>query len=334
MNFIMKSRLQLLLKQFAYIFFLLITLSAAKQSYGVPKQVKYAFVKSFTFVVFGDTRSNPDYHKDVIQQIVSIHPEFIMQTGDLVSNGHNKAQWDEFTSIEAPIKRGGIGYYPCRGNHDLGQYYPMLSIGPHSSGGNGNYYYAFTKHNNRFIVLDSLDADQYSPSSSQYVWLVKELAASQRNADHTFVMFHESPFSVGPHGPTTEAVKYLHPLFIKYHVTAVFCGHDHLYYRTYRDGIYYVITGGGGAPLYDPENSQLAVSGDVYAKDHHYVKVQINGKAISITAIKVETGDPLEQNDRVLITNRGEHHSPIVSNVIDQFVINALTGKSPGIKTR
>ena len=47
----------------------------------------------------------------------------------------------------------------------------------------------------------------------------------------------------------------------------VFCGHDHLYYRTTRDGVTYVVTGGGGAPPYRPENSQIAIPGDVFVKD-------------------------------------------------------------------
>jgi hypothetical protein len=43
----------------------------------------------------------------------------------------------------------------------------------------------------------------------------------------------------------------LDSLFQKHGVKLVFQGHDHLYYRTVRSGITYVVTGGGGAPLYD-----------------------------------------------------------------------------------
>ena len=31
-----------------------------------------------------------------------------------------------------------------------------------------------------------------------------------------------------------------------------------LYYRTVRDGVTYIVTGGGGAPPYRPENRQIA----------------------------------------------------------------------------
>jgi hypothetical protein len=55
--------------------------------------------------------------------------------------------------------------------------------------------------------------------------------------------------------------------FVKYRPRAVFCGHDHLYYRTVRDNITYIVTGGGGAPPYRPENRQITLPGDVYVHD-------------------------------------------------------------------
>jgi hypothetical protein len=39
------------------------------------------------------------------------------------------------------------------------------------------------------------------------------------------------------------------PLFRRHDVTLVLSGHNHLYERIVRDGVTYVTTGGGGAPL-------------------------------------------------------------------------------------
>ncbi|MEA3307196.1 MAG: hypothetical protein U9Q34_05385, partial [Elusimicrobiota bacterium] len=65
----------------------------------------------------------------------------------------------------------------------------------------------------------------------------------------------------------------LAPLFEKYGVDIVFSGHDHSYERLYKNGIYYVIAGGGGAPLYDMtkkhENSQI------YIKSYHYLTLSV-----------------------------------------------------------
>jgi 3',5'-cyclic AMP phosphodiesterase CpdA len=241
--------------------------------------------ESYRFVAYGDTRSQADIHRAIIARIVAVHPEFVLQSGDLVSNGHNPAQWAEFDEITQPLRAAHIAYYPARGNHDLGDLYPAHVREKFDSG--NKYYYAFTRHDSRFIAVDSMDPDGVGPGSPQYQWLESELAKAHRTAKHVFVYFHESPFSVGPHGPNPEAQKYLHPLFVKYKPTAVFCGHDHLYYRTLRDGVHYFVTGGGGAPLYSPDNANLAIKGDVYASVYHFIKVDVNGSRVTATTYDI-----------------------------------------------
>ena len=283
----------------------LILPAAAAQS--APKRAPLrprVAAERFTFVAYGDTRTDPVAHRRVIHEIVGLHPEFVLQSGDLVSDGHNPRQWAEFDQITEPLRAAHIAYYPARGNHDLGTFYPHYVPGTFDSGDKINrFYYAFTKHHNRFIIVDSMEP--YDPGSAQYVWLDRELARSQNTAVSTFVMFHEGPFSVGPHGPTLEAQKYLHPLFVRYHPRAVFCGHDHLYYRTTRDGVTYIVTGGGGAPPYRPENSQIAIPGDVFQKDvdslgrplsdaqykaliYHAIRCEVDGPRVTATVIRLD----------------------------------------------
>ena len=258
--------------------------------YGAPKgkgakpPAQHTDSSVFRFVAYGDTRSNPDAHRRIIARIMSLHPEFVLQTGDLVADGRNSAQWDEFNAIKQPLKAAHIAYYPARGNHDAGRYYIKQVTEPYDSG-NG-YYYAFTRHHNRFITVDNFE--DFDAGSAQYKWLEVELAKARTSAVNTFVLFHEGPFSVGPHGPTPASVRYLHPLFVKYHPRIVFCGHDHLYYRTVRDGVQYVVTGGGGAELYSPVNSDLAILGDVYVKAHHVVLCEVDGSRVTVTAITDE----------------------------------------------
>lgn len=258
--------------------------------------------EKFTFVAYGDTRSNPVVHARIIHEIVGLHPEFVLQSGDLVSDGGNPKQWAQFEQITQPLRDAHIAYYPARGNHDLGKFYPHYVPNTFDSGDKVNkLYYAFTRHRNRFISVDSMEP--YAPGSRQYVWLAGELARAQKTAVNTFVMFHEAPFSVGPHGPTPEAQRYLHPLFVKYHPRAVFCGHDHLYYRTLRDGVTYIVTGGGGAPPYTPDNSQLAIPGDVFqttvdslgrplskkqydALIYHAIRCEVDGPRVTATVIR------------------------------------------------
>ena len=288
--------------------FIAVLLLLAVSGYAVPKAKRIllkpaaAAGEKFTFVVYGDTRSNPAEHAVIIKEIIGLRPEFVLQSGDLVSDGRNRAQWAQFEEITQPLRDAHIAYYPARGNHDVGPYYPNYVAEPFDSGDKVNkLYYAFTRHRNRFIIIDSME--DYDPSSRQYAWLVGELARAQKTAVNTFVMFHEGPFSIGPHGPTPEAQQYLHPLFVKYKVRAAFCGHDHLYYHTVRDGVTYIVTGGGGAPPYRPENRQIALPGDVYVKDvdragrplseaqydaqiYHAIQCVADGPRVTLTVIR------------------------------------------------
>jgi len=281
-------------------------LLAAAAGQAAPKRIALrpqVVADRFTFVAYGDTRTDPAAHRRVIREIVGLHPEFVLQSGDLVSDGRNARQWLLFDQITQPLRAAHIAYYPARGNHDLGTFYPHYVPGTFDSGDKVNrLYYAFTRHRNRFIIVDSMEP--YDPGSPQYVWLERELARS-KGAVSTFVMFHEGPFSVGPHGPTLDAQKYLHPLFVKYRPRAVFCGHDHLYYRTKRDGVTYIVTGGGGAPPYRPENAQIAIPGDVFQKDvdglgrplgdaqydaliYHAIRCEVDGPRVTATVIRLD----------------------------------------------
>jgi hypothetical protein len=58
----------------------------------------------------------------------------------------------------------------------------------------------------------------------------------------------------------------LHQFFVKARMNAVFAGDDHRYDRREKDGVLYIISGGGGAPLHP-----FKESGGYY----HYVWVSI-----------------------------------------------------------
>ena len=254
---------------------------------GLPAAARKTPSDHYVFVAYGDTRSDDVVHRQIITEIVKMRPEFVLQSGDLVAVGKNPAQWTDFDAITRPLRAARIAYYPAQGNHDVLAYNqphnPLYrrEMRERYDSGNG-YHYAFTRHHSRFIVVDSFE--DYTPGSPQYRWLEGELAKGHKTAVNMFVMFHEGPFSVGPHARQEDAVtsrQYLHPLFVKYRPRAVFCGHDHLYYRTRRDGITYIVTGGGGAPLYDPDNRDLAIPGDVIDKDYHAIRCVVDGPRVT-----------------------------------------------------
>lgn len=121
--------------------------------------------------------------------------------------------------------------------------------------------YSFTYGNAKFIALDWI---KVSESPERLEWLEKELKEAQ--GMHIFVFKHRPYYTVGHksyndvEGKPTVATK----LFTKYKVDAVFSGHDHIYYRTIRDGVNYIVSAGAGATIYDLKREGDAISGDSY----------------------------------------------------------------------
>src|SRR5437660_385864 len=66
-----------------------------------------------------------------------------------------------------------------------------------------------------------------------------------------FAAYHHPPFMIYEKRKA-EADKIranIHPLLVQLKFCAAFCGHQHAFYSTVRDGLRYVVTAGGGAPL-------------------------------------------------------------------------------------
>ena len=84
-------------------------------------------------------------------------------------------------------------------------------------------------------------------------------------------------------------------LFEKYHVSAGFFGHDHNYQHYLKNGIHYVTTGGGGAPLYDVNTPPEAITKKVVSIEN-FVSVAVNGKTARFQAIAID-GRTLDEFD-------------------------------------
>jgi hypothetical protein len=77
------------------------------------------------------------------------------------------------------------------------------------------------------------------------------------------------------------------PLCEKYKVTAVFAGHDHNYQHHLKNGVHYIVTGGGGAPLAPVDDPIPGITLKV-EKVEHFVTVRVNGNRAHIEAIALD----------------------------------------------
>ncbi|HPV00063.1 MAG TPA: metallophosphoesterase, partial [Candidatus Cloacimonas acidaminovorans] len=219
------------------------------------------------FAIYGDTRSNPKIHQQIVQQIVSCKPEAVFHTGDLNSSGKTQKEYDNFLQIISPISQSAR-FFPARGNHEKDltlflQNFPYL---------NGSSYYTVFQDGIRFIILDSvLDL---SPGSEQFSWLQKQL----KEDIPSMLILHHPVFSSGEHNDELGLQLILPELLQNTSVKAVFSAHDHNYERSEFKGITYIVTGGGGAPLREKvhENPYSLV----FVKTHHYLIGEREDKSI------------------------------------------------------
>ncbi len=233
----------------------------------------------FRFVAYGDTRTDQSEHQTVANMASSFEPDIAFNTGDLVTDGNSWLgawEWDSFFGAIARLA-GNAPYYPAVGNHEdeVDAFFRPLFELP----GNEQWY-SFDYSNCHFVVLNN-NAD-ISTGSEQYNFVSADLAAADGHYDFIFVFFHRPPYTCGTeHGNDTQTQTYLCPLFVEHNVAIVFNGHNHDYERNYVDGVYYIVTGGGGAPLYgvSPE------SWTIYAEScYHFCLIDVNGDSLHFTA--------------------------------------------------
>jgi len=243
----------------------------------------------FDFVVFGDTRTRHDMHRRIVAALLkSGRPDFVLHTGDLVENGLDTAQWPVFFGIERELLRQTV-FFPSLGNHERNnrQFYEFFQVG-------ANPYYSFNWGKSHFIVLNSdigsAGADSLAKETfwtQQRHWLEEDLAKNQQ-AQFRFVIAHHPPITaVSRRQGGNPEMTALIPLFEKYKLTAGFFGHDHNYQHYLKNGIHYVVTGGGGAPLYDVDKPAEGITIKAVSTEH-FVKIHVEAGVMKVTAIALD----------------------------------------------
>ncbi len=203
------------------------------------------------FAVIGDSRDGEKVYVRLIQKILDRKPHFIIHVGDMITRPGEK-EWRGFFEISKMIE---IPFFPAIGNHEAvdtprgEEIYRKQFTLPE-----GKTYYAFQTGGALFVILDS-EKVKTKIVDEQWSWLKDILTSSDTPLKMVFI--HRPLFppvgslklgrSMDKHPLARDD---LHQLFVKTKVKAVFQGDDHRYDRMVKDQILYIITGGGGAPIY------------------------------------------------------------------------------------
>lgn len=252
-----------------------------------------ASVQAFSFAVLGDTQkfntSRKGSLRKAVNRISASGADFTFMMGDFCSGKKCAKKLRRWKSAASPLFPD---VYPVHGNHDAvssGNW--QSTFNPPTNGPSGyiGWTYSFDFENSHFVVLDSDRSQWHLINQTQRAWLEQDLAATAK--ENIFVFFHEPAFPVSKKiGNSLDANPSdrdaLWEILDGHNVTAVFSGHEHLFYRKKIDSSVfsgaqnsiYQFTVGNTACYAHPKPRR---SVEYYYRQKSYLLVEADGSQIT-----------------------------------------------------
>lgn len=199
--------------------------------------------------------------EEPVARLTALEPDVVIHGGDLTYDANPFDSWNQFMAAFAPLFRQSavqvvVGNHEFESQDEISQQFDRLFNGQGGVDGTQRYH-AFTYGGVRFICIDSESGDIEDESSAQVQWLDAQLAQAQSDPTIREIVaaFHRPIYTLSKHGRTSSigARDVLHPRFRDAGVRLVLCGHAHSYEHFHVEGVHYIIDGGGGALLYNPD---------------------------------------------------------------------------------
>ena len=255
----------------------------------------------FTFLVYGDNRTDDTAHAAIVRLMTETPSDFLINTGDLVQDGASAANWQSFFGIEASLIRDR-NVFACVGNHEI-----TTPRAPTTSGTSARPPTRTAWVRLRSSMARSAGAKRASSCSTR--WRRSKTAPSARGWTTSSRAPTRRPASSGGSSSSTtppgrpartgetlaRSARGSRRSSLRTTSISVIAGHDHIYERGFASvvhraglgsdalsGIRYIVSGGGGAPLYQVDHP-LASTRKVEAV-HHVVEVTVQSDAVRLLA--------------------------------------------------
>jgi predicted phosphodiesterase len=256
---------------------------------GEPVYPEQDISERYHFAVFGDVtgaespfssrRSAYFVFRALAHELRKSRPAFAISLGDLAT----QAAALPYRRVRQLLRHISVPLTVVPGNHDLfvGAHYRIEYF--HALFGADTL--CFRVGAVKYILLNNARG---SIGEEQFEWLQKAL--HEAPSPFTLVFCHKPPFDLRANKfyamENREDAQRLHDLFKAHGVTAVFSGHIHSLLSEMREGVTYIISGGGGSKLVSPTDA------------HHYLDVEVFASEIIVRALplqrrKLATPEPL-----------------------------------------
>ncbi len=241
--------------------------------------------EGFKMAVVGDTRSL-DYAVwgEVVRRVAGQGVDLLLFTGDAVALGTVQAQWDGWFDAPQPAL-ASLPLVPTNGNHDL---LAVPYLGQLALPG-GEDHFALRYGDALVVSMDDTDPEAGAP-------FLERALGEGLGAKWRILLNHRSFYSAANfHGQTAAVVAAWLPIVDRRGVELVLNGHDHNYERSKPlrggevvgpgEGTVYVVSAGGGAPLYE---SGVSWWTEISESVGNYAVVEVTPAHLRLTAHRLD----------------------------------------------
>jgi len=274
-----------------------------------------ANAEDFRFAVIGDTQpyvgpgidvhAVNKYFLRTIPDINAKEPDFLVHVGDYIMGNAAfpppyrtivdiiEKEWD---AHDEAVEKLTMPVHMVPGNHDI---WNATSVRIWNDRRYGPFYYSWEHKGCHFVVLNTEDGPPFRNdlppkkwrpriSDEQLEWLKHDLAKAS-SARRIFVFMHRPLWAYDNNNPINDPEDWnerVHPVLALYGVDTLFSGHWHEYcLHPKKDGVRYIITGGGGCNLNKPYEHLGGF--------HHFLTVDVKGESTRIKIIKEDEELPV-----------------------------------------
>jgi len=273
-------------------------------------EVASAGAESLVLVVYGDTRFtqradvvNAAARRALVERIAGEKPAAILIGGDLVYDGSEPGDYQTYRSETSAWSDEKIPVFPALGNHEFRgcaqdtndclenwwNAFDGLSLRPH------RWYSVAIGSNLLALVLDS-DSPLKS-GSEQRAWLEEQITGAGEQVKFLLIVLHYPPVR-DPLFPRArdeqEVARYLSRNARSLRPRVLVVGsHVHNYERYARDGVTYVVSGGGGAKPVPAPRMFGELSHLKTAVNFHYLRLSLSSDRLTGTMVRFDAARPV-----------------------------------------